>query len=78
MKTTCVSSKGRVTIPMAIRKRLGISRGSKLELKLVRDHLELQLAAAPVGVKSVGFGLVQSRRRAAPANFDPATSIASR
>jgi AbrB family looped-hinge helix DNA binding protein len=40
MKTTCVSSKGRVTIPMVIRKRLGISQGSKL--KLVRDHLDLQ------------------------------------
>jgi AbrB family looped-hinge helix DNA binding protein len=78
MSITSVTSKGQVTIPMAIRKRLGISQGSKLEFKLVRDHVEVRLAAAPARVKGGGFGLVKSRRRAVPADFDPATLLASR
>jgi AbrB family looped-hinge helix DNA binding protein len=78
MSTTSVTSKGQVTIPVAMRKRLGISQGSKLEFKLVRDHLEVRLACAPARVKTDGFGLVKSRKRAVPANFDPATLLASR
>jgi AbrB family looped-hinge helix DNA binding protein len=78
MSTTSVTSKGQVTIPMAIRKRLGISQGSKLEFKLVRDHLEVRLASAPARVNAGGFGLVKSRKAAVPANFDPAALLASR
>ncbi len=78
MSTTSVTSKGQVTIPMAIRKRLGISQGSKLEFKLVRDHLEVRLAAAPARVKVGGFGLVKSRKAAVPADFDPAALLAKR
>ena len=78
MSTTSVTSKGQVTIPMALRKRLGISQGSKLEFKLVQDHLEVRLAGTPASVKSGGFGLVKSRKRAVPADFDPAALLASR
>ncbi len=78
MSTTSVTSKGQVTIPMALRKRLGISQGSKLEFKLVRNHLEVRLAAAPASVKAGGFGLVKARRRALPADFDPALLLKTR
>jgi AbrB family looped-hinge helix DNA binding protein len=78
MSITSVTSKGQVTIPMAIRKRLGISQGNKLEFKLVRDHVEVRLAAAPAHVKGGGFGFVKSRRQAVPADFDPSTLLASR
>jgi hypothetical protein len=44
----------------------------------VRDHLEVRLAGAPASVKSGGFGLVKSRKRAVPADFDPAALLASR
>lgn len=75
MSTTSVTSKGQVTIPLAIRKRLGIRQGSKLDFKLVRDHVEVRLNTAPAEVKCGGFGLVKSRRAAVPADFDPASLL---
>jgi AbrB family looped-hinge helix DNA binding protein len=76
MSATSVTSKGQVTIPLALRKQLGIRQGSKLEFKLVRDHLEVRVNTAPAAVDSSGFGLVKSRRAAVPADFDPATMLA--
>lgn len=75
MSTTSVTSKGQVTIPVEVRKRLGIRQGSKLEFKLVRDHVEVRLANAPAAVKAGGFGLVKSRRAPVPADLDPASLL---
>jgi AbrB family looped-hinge helix DNA binding protein len=75
MGTTSVTSKGQVTIPLSLRKQLGIRQGSKLEFKLVRDHIEVRVAAAPAAIKAPGFGLVKSRRAAVPADWDPASLL---
>jgi AbrB family looped-hinge helix DNA binding protein len=75
MGTTSVTSKGQVTIPLALRKELGIRQGSKLEFKLVRDHIQVRVTGAPAVVRSSGFGLVKSRRPAVPADFDPASLL---
>ena len=39
METTSVTSKGRVTIPKALRQQLGIRQGSRIEFLRVGDDL---------------------------------------
>lgn len=41
METTFVTSKGQVTIPMALRQRLGIRQGSRIDFSLVDNHIEM-------------------------------------
>jgi AbrB family looped-hinge helix DNA binding protein len=43
MSTTCVTSKGQVTIPKRIRKALGITLGSKVEFDLERGSARIRL-----------------------------------
>ena len=76
MEVTSVTSKGQVTIPKEVRQRLGIRQGSRIEFKLVGDHLEARVKSSPAGVKTGGFGMLKSRRRGAvPADFDPAVLL---
>ena len=67
-----VTSKGQVTIPKAVRQRLGIRRGSQIEFALVGDHVEMRVKSTPPDVPAGGFGMLVSRRPAVPADFDPA------
>jgi AbrB family looped-hinge helix DNA binding protein len=78
MGTTSVTSKGQVTIPLAMRKRLGIHQGSRLEFTVVEDRLEVRVANTPALVSTGGFGLVKTKRPAAPADLDPAGLLAGR
>ncbi|MTW19707.1 AbrB/MazE/SpoVT family DNA-binding domain-containing protein [Allochromatium palmeri] len=73
MSTSTVTSKGQVTIPQALRQRLGIRQGSTVKFSLVDDHVEMQVVQSPVSVPTSGFGLLKSKRTAVPADFDPAT-----
>jgi len=75
MDTSSVSSKGQVTIPKALRQRLGIREGSRVRFRVVGDHVELQLSDAPSSSPAMvsGFGLLKSSRSAVPADIDPAT-----
>jgi AbrB family looped-hinge helix DNA binding protein len=76
METTIVSNKGQVTIPKELRKRLGIAKGSTLVFSVVGDHIELRLLDRQVAEPPVsGFGMLKSKRRAIPADFDPATLL---
>ena len=78
MDTTSVTSKGQVTIPKALRQHLGIRQGSRIRFELVGDHVELRVSSSPVGPSDVpgsGFGLLKSRRKAVPADFDPASLL---
>jgi AbrB family looped-hinge helix DNA binding protein len=72
MEITSVTSKGQVTIPKSVRQKLGIRRGSRIEFSLVGDHLQLRVRSSPAEVPASGFGLLTSRKRALPADFDPA------
>lgn len=72
---TSVTSKGQVTIPLKLRKQLGIRAGSKVTFQWVNDHLEIRVKSTPTEVPSSGFGMLKSKRKAVPANFDPATLL---
>ena len=78
MDITSVSSKGQVTIPKSLRQRLGIRQGSKVEFSVVADHVEMRLVSHPADVPESGFGLLKSKRRALPADLDPATLLGKR
>jgi AbrB family looped-hinge helix DNA binding protein len=75
METTSVTSKGQVTIPREVRQQLGIRQGSRIEFALVGDHAELRVSSSPAEVPNSGFGLLKSRRKAAPPDLDPATLL---
>lgn len=75
MDTTTVTSKGRVTIPKALRQRLGIRQGSRIEFTLAGDHVVKRVRSSPAAKPASGFGMLKSRRAAAPADLDPATRV---
>ena len=75
MDATSVTSKGQVTIPKAVRQKLGIRRGQRLEFTVVGDHAELRVSGSRIAVSDSGFGLLKSRRGAMPAALDPASLV---
>jgi AbrB family looped-hinge helix DNA binding protein len=68
-----VTSKGQVTIPKAVRQKLGIRTGSKVQFRVVGDHAEMVPVSAPVEVAANGYGLLKSGRASVPADFDAAS-----
>lgn len=77
MNSTAVTSKGQVTIPQAVRRQLGIRQGSRIEFRMVDGHAELHVQGHPAVVSGDGFGLLKSGRKSLPADFDPASLLAS-
>jgi len=75
MGITSVTSKGQVTIPKPVRQQLGIRQGTRIEFSLVRDHVELRVRSSPADVPASGFGMLTSRKRAVPSDFDPASVL---
>jgi len=75
MDITTVTSKGQVTIPREVRRKLGIQKGSKVEFTVVGDHVELYLLSTPAEVPDNGFGMLKSKRPAVSADFDPASLL---
>ncbi|HMS78660.1 MAG TPA: AbrB/MazE/SpoVT family DNA-binding domain-containing protein [Burkholderiaceae bacterium] len=75
MDTTSVTSKGQVTIPKALRQRLGIRQGTLIEFRLEGDHAVMRVRSAPAEDRSSGFGMLKSRRAAVPADLDPASLV---
>lgn len=75
METTSVTSKGQVTIPLNIRQRLGIRKGSKVSFILSGNHVELRVSKTPETVATHGFGMLKSKRKAAPVDFDVASIL---
>ena len=74
MNAAMITSKGQVTIPQEIRQRLGLRVGSRVELLVVEDHVEIRVAP-PAEVSGTGFGLLKSPRAAVPADFDVASLL---
>lgn len=70
MEITSVTSKGQVTIPKRVRQKLGIRTGTKVAIEVVGDHAELRLKTSAGAVPDKGFGLLKSRRRSMPSDFD--------
>ncbi len=75
MGTTSVTSKGQVTIPKSVRQLLGIRQGSQIEFSVVGEHVELRVRSSPSEVPASGFGMLTSRKRAVPTDFDPASLL---
>lgn len=75
METTSVTSKGQVTIPKALRQRLGIRRGTKVEFALIGDHVEMRVVSTPPELPASGFGMLKSERAAVPPDLDPASLV---
>jgi AbrB family looped-hinge helix DNA binding protein len=75
MKTATVTSRGRVTIPKALRQRLGIRLGSKVVFSLKDDHVEIRAVSAPTKAPSSGFGILKSQRAPVPVDFDTASLL---
>lgn len=73
MDSVSVTSKGQVTIPKDIRQKLGIRAGSRVTMRVVGDRAELLVVSQPAEVASDGFGMLRSRRKSVPADFDVAT-----
>lgn len=72
MSTTSVTTKGQVTIPQDVRHRLGIRQGSRIEFRVVGEHAQLRVVDSPVEVPGEGFGLLKSRKKSVPPDFDVA------
>ena len=70
MQQTSVTSKGQVTIPKQVRQQLGIRKGSKIEFHVVDDHIELRIYSTPAKVSKSGFGMLKSKRKSVPVDFD--------
>lgn len=73
-----VTSKGQVTIPRDVRQKLGIRAGSKVRFRVAGDHAELTRVSAPANVTVSGYGLLKSKRRSVPADFDVADVLAGK
>jgi hypothetical protein len=58
-----------------VRQQLGIRQGTRIEFSLVRDHVELRVHSSPAEVPASGFGMLTSRKRAVPSDFDPASLL---
>ena len=78
MSSVTVSDKGQVVIPVAIRRRLGISPGSKLDFELDGDSIRIRVCKSiPPSRAEDGYGLLRcdlpGRRRLA--DFDVAEAM---
>ena len=78
MSTVTVSDNGQVVIPAAIRQRLGIAPGSKLDFELEGDSIRVRMLRAIKPTRTEdGFGLLrcdQSGERNL-SDFDVATAM---
>jgi AbrB family looped-hinge helix DNA binding protein len=78
MPTVTVSDKGQVVIPAAIRRRLGLGPGSKLDFELEGDSIRVRpLKSIPPSRAEEGYGMLHcdlpGKRRLA--DFDVAEAM---
>ncbi|MCY4756247.1 AbrB/MazE/SpoVT family DNA-binding domain-containing protein [Pelomonas aquatica] len=72
MTTAAVTLKGQVTIPVEIRRKLGLRQGSRVEFRVLEDRVELAVAHRPGDLNTQGFGMLKSKRKPVAADFDAA------
>jgi antitoxin PrlF len=80
MSTLLVSSKGQIVLPAALRRRLGMGAGARIEVLEESDGLKLRVVRAVATADMTGMaGLVKAPARGAPrrlGDFDPASLVA--
>jgi AbrB family looped-hinge helix DNA binding protein len=74
MQTT-LTSKGQVTIPRDVRQHFGLKQGMAVTFEIEGDHIALRPARAPRHPEASGFGLIKSRRKSVPLDFDVASLV---
>ena len=74
---TSVTSKGQVTIPVDMRKKLGIRQGSRIGFRVRGKVVEMSVSQAVVAPSAVpsAFDMLKSTRRAVTPAFDVATLL---
>ena len=82
MSTLIVSSKGQIVLPAAIRRRLGMGAGARIELREEADGLKLRVVR-PVATRDVRSlaGMVKAPARGTPRrleDFDAASLMTSK
>ena len=79
MSTILVSSKGQIVLPAALRRRLGMGAGSKLEVLEESDGLKLRVVRSVATADLTGMaGMVKAPARGVPRSledFDPASLL---
>ena len=79
MSTLLVSSKGQIVLPAALRRRLGMGAGSRLEVIEEADGLKLRVVrSVPTADLSGLAGMVKAAARGVPRHledFDPASTL---
>ncbi len=80
MSTLLVSSKGQIVLPAALRRRLGMGAGARLEVLEESDGLKLRVVRSVVTADMTAMaGLVKAPSRGVPRrlqDFDPASLLA--
>jgi len=79
MSTLVVSSKGQIVLPAALRRRLGMGAGARIEVLEESDGLKLRVVRVVAAADISGMaGMVKAPARGAPrrlADFDPASLL---
>ncbi len=80
MPTLLVSSKGQIVLPAALRRRLGLGAGARLEIHEQPDGVTLRVQRAVPAVDMAALaGMVKAPSRGVPRrlqDFDPASLAA--
>jgi AbrB family looped-hinge helix DNA binding protein len=79
MSTLLVSSKGQIVLPAALRRRLGMGAGARIEVIEESDGLKLRVVRSVATVDMTGMvGMVKAPARGVPRrleDFDPASLL---
>ena len=74
MATLLVSSKGQIVLPAALRRRLGMGAGARIEVIEESDGLKLRVvrSVAPADITDITgmAGMVKARARGVPRRLD--------
>ena len=75
MSTLLVSSKGQIVLPAALRRRLGMGAGARIEVLEESDGLKLRVVRAVATADMTGMaGMIKATARGVPRrleDFDP-------
>lgn len=71
-ETATLSSKGRVTVPKAVRRQLGLRQGTRVTVVVEGDHAVLRPAVPQRVAPKSGFAMVEVSGPAVPPDFDVA------
>ncbi len=71
-----MTRKGQVTIPAALRHSFGFREGAAVEFFSTGEFVGVRPAQPSGQVPKSGFGMVKSKKKHAPADFDVASLLA--